>query len=176
MSSSNITLPPGPYTGDTVPLDAGAIPNLLLIDAENLPFVDGERARPRRIPGSEARLVFTLQLIVPFLFCLIMLIISAETWRRITLVQQNGVTTQATVVDRYVRSSGRSGSSYYIVYEFTAITAQRTPQTINWRERISYERYAGLRRGARVAVRYLPADPQMVYLADTAPPTLWLVL
>lgn len=90
-------------------------------------------------------------------------------WIEYVRLRDAGVTTPATVVDRYISESDDS-TSYYIVYEFRHTLPNGEPAVQQDEDSVSSDEYDRLEQGMQIEIIYDPNDPT---ISDMQPPDIF---
>jgi hypothetical protein len=96
-----------------------------------------------------------------------------STWGTLRTTNSNarrlaaeGQTTQATIVNRWIKPDSDGDDTYYVGYHFEAILPDGVPLRYTFGQQVSEPTYNRLTVGTPVQVRYLPANPQIVRLEE----------
>ena len=122
----------------------------------NQAYLAGQTRYIGSSPKLRTIILVTAALVIGGLFSLIFGLVE---WSNIANLEQNGVTTQATVINRQT-TTARSSTSYYLVYNF--VVPSNTPGKIALYTKemnVSYDTYDQHPNGSSIKIIYLPADP-----------------
>jgi len=84
-----------------------------------------------------------------------------RTIRSARLLQNEGMTTRATVAEKYISEDDEGNETYYVTYTFTAQSLDAGPQQIKRQESVPHEIFARVEKGERIEIIYARSDPKV---------------
>ncbi len=146
---------------------------LFLLDPKNRDVATGNAPyewRSMAVAVNTRWLQLLLMLLLPLgIFSLFPALLAlTPNWNEYFRLSSAGVTTLATVVDRYTSESDDS-TDYYIVYEFRYSKPDGEPVVQRDEDRVSFDEYKRLGQGMKIQVIYDPNDPT---ISSVKPPDI----
>lgn len=116
----------------------------------------------RTKPASQANLakVFYASLKISLIPLIIAIFFGLKEWQTILYLENNGVVTQAIILDRWV--DGQRWKNYFVRYEFQIAHPEGEVKRIIHEEELTASRYHALQPGTSLTVRYVPDDSGLV--------------
>lgn len=116
----------------------------------------------RTKPASQANLakVFYASLKISLIPLIIAIFFGLKEWQAILYLENNGVVTQAVILDRWV--DGQRWKNYFVRYEFQIAHPEGEVKRIIHEEELTASRYHALQPGTSVPVRYVPDGSDLI--------------
>ena len=126
-------------------------------------------ARSTVTPASKTKTARTLNLIFAFsllLSCGVGGFFQVRAFRESALLEDEGVVTTATVVEKHISEDDDGDETYYVTYAFSAYASSASlpevgTQQMQRKESVPYEIFAQLEEGGTVEVIYAPSNPKV---------------
>ncbi|MGC9397092.1 MAG: DUF3592 domain-containing protein [Anaerolineae bacterium] len=124
-------------------------------------------ALPVATPVSKTKTARTLNLIFAFsllLSCGVGGFFQVRAIRESALLEDEGVVTTATVVEKHISEDDDGDETYYVTYAFGASSPEAGTQRVQRKESVPYEIFAQFREGGKVEIIYAPSDPKVAHV------------